>query len=120
MGRINIRKIESHLKPVFIENAAGSLLQSSFIAFVLLVSGLFVAHAQPSGGPYGPINQTYDLPKVPAKYTMLRPMERLNRRATNSHSQPQLSRLLQMLKPAMPLFFAVVLTVPATWNSTRE
>jgi parallel beta-helix repeat protein len=73
MGRINIRKIESHLKPVLIENAAVTLLQSSFIAFVLLVSGLFFANAQPSGGPYGPINQTYDLPKVSGKIYYVAP-----------------------------------------------
>src|SRR4030042_2288427 len=50
-----------------------TLLQSSFIAFVLLVSGLFFANAQPSGGPYGPINQTYDLPKVSGKIYYVAP-----------------------------------------------
>ena len=34
---------------------------------VLLVSGSQYANAQPSGGPYGPENQTYELPKVSGK-----------------------------------------------------
>ena len=29
---------------------------------ILLAQGPLVAHAQPSGGPYGPIPQTYALP----------------------------------------------------------
>jgi len=42
------------------------------IRFVLLLlvglcTGLAVAMAQPSGGPYGPLQQTYELPKVTGK-----------------------------------------------------
>ena len=32
-----------------------------------MYGGLLLIYAQPSGGPYGPINQTYDLPKVTGK-----------------------------------------------------
>ena len=34
------------------------------IAAVVLMAGLVNAKAQPSGGPYGPIQQNYELPKV--------------------------------------------------------
>ncbi len=34
------------------------------IAAVILMAGLVNAKAQPSGGPYGPIQQNYELPKV--------------------------------------------------------
>lgn len=33
------------------------------VCITLFTFGLFPAHAQPSGGPYGPLPQTYDLPK---------------------------------------------------------
>ena len=55
------------MKPIFKETASGKLLHCSFIAMVLLVSGSQYANAQPSGGPYGPENQTYELPKVSGK-----------------------------------------------------
>ena len=55
------------MKSILIENVKMKLLQGSFIAMVLLVSGLYNANAQPSGGPYGPINQMYELPKITGK-----------------------------------------------------
>jgi parallel beta-helix repeat protein len=61
------------MNPILIENAALTILQRSFVAFVLSVSGLFFANAQPSGGPYGPINQTYDLPNVSGKVYYVAP-----------------------------------------------
>ena len=44
-----------------------------FTALVLLILGLLLANAQPSGGPYGPINQTYELPKVTGKIFYVAP-----------------------------------------------
>src|SRR5665811_279285 len=61
------------MKPILKENSTGKLLQCSFIAMVLLVSGLYSANAQPSGGPYGPVNQTYELPKVTGKIYYVAP-----------------------------------------------
>ena len=61
------------MKPILSKNEARKLQQCSFIAIVLLVAGLFFANAQPSGGPYGPINQTYDLPKVTGKIYYVSP-----------------------------------------------
>ena len=61
------------MKPIFIESAVRKLLQGSFLVIVLLVSGLYKANAQPSGGPYGPINQTYELPKVMGKIYYVAP-----------------------------------------------
>jgi len=61
------------MKPILSENAARKLQQRSFIAIVLFVTCLLFANAQPSGGPYGPINQTYDLPKVTGKIYYVSP-----------------------------------------------
>jgi hypothetical protein len=61
------------MKLILSRNNTGKLLQRSFIAIVLLVSGLLFANAQPSGGPYGPINQTYDMPKVTGKTYFVSP-----------------------------------------------
>jgi len=44
-----------------IQHTFGYKLISSFILFAFL--GLLPVAAQPSGGPYGPIQQTYDLPE---------------------------------------------------------
>jgi parallel beta-helix repeat protein len=61
------------MKTILTENAARKLHQRSFIAIVLLVSGLLFANAQPSGGPYGPINQKYELPRVAGKIFYVAP-----------------------------------------------
>jgi len=55
------------------ENTTIKLHQCSFVAIILLVSGLSYANAQPSGGPYGPVNQTYELPKVTGKIYYVAP-----------------------------------------------
>ena len=55
------------------KNVARKLHQCSFISIVLLASGLYYATAQPSGGPYGPINQKYELPKVTGKIYYVAP-----------------------------------------------
>jgi hypothetical protein len=34
------------------------------IAFLVLLLAAAPVHAQPSGGPYGPIDQTYEIPKA--------------------------------------------------------
>ena len=39
---------------------------STLVFLFLLISSL-PANAQPSGGPYGPVHKTYELPKVPGK-----------------------------------------------------
>jgi parallel beta-helix repeat protein len=48
---------------------------SNFISFLLLITILFVFPivAQPSGGPYGPVQQTYDLPQVSGKIYFVAP-----------------------------------------------
>ena len=61
------------MKPILSENAERKLHQRSFVAVVLLVMGLHYAYAQPSSGPYGPINQTYDLPRVTGKIYYVSP-----------------------------------------------
>lgn len=61
------------MKPIIIEKSTRKLIQCSFLAVVLLVSGSFYADAQPSGGPYGPVNQTYELPKVTGKIYYVAP-----------------------------------------------
>lgn len=49
------------------------LLQYSTNIFLYTIFGSFVLTAQPSGGPYGPIRQTYDLPKVTGKIYFVAP-----------------------------------------------
>jgi len=39
------------------------LIQSALCFFIIASSIFFTAKAQPSGGPYGPVRQTYELPK---------------------------------------------------------
>lgn len=51
----------------------GNFLQSSIMAMVLLLCGLFYADAQPSGGPYGPINHMYDPPQVSGRLFYVAP-----------------------------------------------
>ena len=41
--------------------------------FLLLTAGIFTAVAQPSGGPYGPVKQTYELPLVTGKIYYVSP-----------------------------------------------
>ena len=48
------------------------LLGMSCVLFCLIL-GLLPAAAQPSGGPYGPIRQAYDLPKVAGKIFYVAP-----------------------------------------------
>lgn len=43
------------------------------MVMVLCVFDLLCANAQPSGGPYGPIQQTYDLPKGPGQIVYVAP-----------------------------------------------
>jgi parallel beta-helix repeat protein len=52
---------------------AKNMQKRGFTALVLLVLGLLLANAQPSGGPYGPENQTYELPKVTGKIYYVAP-----------------------------------------------
>jgi parallel beta-helix repeat protein len=60
------------MKP-YIKNTAAKLLQHSCIIIFLSVLGLLLVKAQPSGGPYGPVQQTYDLPKVTGKIYYVAP-----------------------------------------------
>ena len=55
------------------ENAIRKLHQCNSLAIILLVSGLSYANAQPSGGPYGPISQMYELPMVTGKIYYVAP-----------------------------------------------
>lgn len=43
------------------------------LILILILFGLAPIKAQPSGGPYGPINQTYELPKVSGKIYYVAP-----------------------------------------------
>ncbi len=61
------------MKQLLKDTAIGKVLQCSFISIVLMVSGSYSANAQPSGGPYGPVNQTYELPKVTGKIYYVAP-----------------------------------------------
>lgn len=64
-----------------IKNVPGVLIQflkwnELFCVFSILLYilfGSFVVTAQPSGGPYGPIQQTYELPKVSGKIYYVAP-----------------------------------------------
>jgi parallel beta-helix repeat protein len=51
----------------------GRIPRRVFMALVWLVSGIIIAHAQPSGGPYGPVLQNYELPKVTGKIFYVAP-----------------------------------------------
>jgi hypothetical protein len=55
------------------ENSARKRLRRCFLANVLMVSGLLLANAQPSGGPYGPMSQKYELPSVAGKIYYVAP-----------------------------------------------
>jgi parallel beta-helix repeat protein len=61
------------MKQRIIKNKAGKMKKHGFIVTLLMASGFFFANAQPSGGPYGPINQTYDLPQVTGKIYYVSP-----------------------------------------------
>ncbi len=61
------------MKTVFFKNTQKELQRCGFIAIVLLVAGLSMANAQPSGGPYGPVQQKYELPKVTGKIFYVAP-----------------------------------------------
>jgi parallel beta-helix repeat protein len=54
-------------------NTARRSLKRGYIAIILVVSGILFANAQPSGGPYGPINQTYNPPKTTGKVYYVAP-----------------------------------------------
>ncbi len=43
-------------------------LKSSLIFFACLLFGSVLMNAQPSGGPYGPVDQKYEVPKAPHVY----------------------------------------------------
>ncbi|MFO7657832.1 MAG: right-handed parallel beta-helix repeat-containing protein [Bacteroidales bacterium] len=47
-----------------IQNFAKIVLRLSCMCLIVYTSGFFYVNAQPSGGPYGPIQQTYELPVV--------------------------------------------------------
>ena len=56
------------------------LVQSAMSWFrhpFFLICGAALASAQPSGGPYGPIDQRYEVPKAAHVY-FVAPMEKLN------------------------------------------
>lgn len=61
------------MESAFSVKASGKILKCFIAAIVMSVSGLPFADAQPSGGPYGPINQTYDLPKVTGRIYYVAP-----------------------------------------------
>lgn len=52
------------MKTNVLQTNAKKLQRRWFFAAVVLMAGLLNAKAQPSGGPYGPIKQNYELPKV--------------------------------------------------------
>jgi hypothetical protein len=57
------------------KSAAFSILKqnvSTLVFLTILLSG-FILNAQPSGGPYGPVHKTYDLPKVSGKIYYVAP-----------------------------------------------
>jgi len=45
---------------------------STLLFLIILLSG-FILIAQPSGGPYGPLHKTYELPKVSGKVYYVSP-----------------------------------------------
>lgn len=49
------------------------LLQSSFAAGVLMATVFYGVKAQPSGGPYGPVQQNYELPVVAGRMFYVAP-----------------------------------------------
>jgi parallel beta-helix repeat protein len=55
------------MKTIKAGTAAGRIRRYSLLAIAWFVLGLLFVNAQPSGGPYGPINQKYQLPKVSGK-----------------------------------------------------
>jgi parallel beta-helix repeat protein len=57
------------------KSAAFSILKqnvSTLVFLTILLSG-FILNAQPSGGPYGPVHKTYELPKVSGKIYYVAP-----------------------------------------------
>ena len=52
---------------------AYNIQKRGFATLLLLVLVLLLANAQPSGGPYGPINQKYDLPQASGKVYYVAP-----------------------------------------------
>ena len=69
----------------------GMIYMAGFFTWIFLCP--FSLLAQPSGGPYGPVAQTYELPETPGKYIMLQPMAWLQHQEKHSPS-------LQPLKPS--------------------
>lgn len=54
-------------------NQSREKMKRSFITFFLFISLLLNVVAQPSGGPYGPLQQKYELPKIAGKIYYVAP-----------------------------------------------
>jgi parallel beta-helix repeat protein len=52
------------MKSIIIKSVARKLQQRGCIILIMSLLSLLYTNAQPSGGPYGPIQQMYDLPKT--------------------------------------------------------
>jgi parallel beta-helix repeat protein len=61
------------MKQKILKHKALKMKKRSFFVMVCLVSGFIFANAQPSGGPYGPINQIYELPVVTGRIYYVAP-----------------------------------------------
>ncbi len=56
-----------------LKNRKRATMKHGVTTFILLVAALLNSVAQPSGGPYGPIRQNYELPKVTGKVYFVAP-----------------------------------------------
>ena len=52
---------------------SGNFTVHGLVVFLMFHLAIFTVHAQPSGGPYGPIRQNYQLPKVSGKLFYVAP-----------------------------------------------
>jgi len=61
------------MKTHLVVPASGSIIKRVLAGFTLFFLTLTLSYAQPSGGPYGPVNTTYQLPKVSGKIYYVAP-----------------------------------------------
>ncbi|MBL0159222.1 MAG: hypothetical protein IPP47_19230 [Bryobacterales bacterium] len=83
----------------------------SGVGFVFLAASL--GSAQPSGGPYGPIDQTYEIPK--AAHVYVAPDGKSDATGLRWRSPPRWRPPSRASSPAMPLCCAAASIVPAAW-----
>jgi parallel beta-helix repeat protein len=67
------KKTFKNMKMKMHSKIAGKKQRHCFFTTLLVVLGFIFTYAQPSGGPYGPINQTYELPVVTGKIYYVAP-----------------------------------------------